>query len=147
MHGLYVHACVCSVLGSLYLKDLDGIGPVGVGVLPRLAIRQALSKHVQIENGVVFRVLDLTLKQFHDVQESLQRAADVYNYRRNKDKKQDVYLHHLLAFSEYCFSRNTVKRGIFLILMQQSALFCLLSATYSQDNHWNKMICTGNRLK
>lgn len=91
MHGccyiLYtgVFMCMCSrLLCSAYLKDLDGIGPVRVGVLPRFAIRQALGVHVQIEDGVVFWVLDLALKQLHDVQESLQGAADVHNCRQNK---------------------------------------------------------------
>lgn len=83
-----VSVCMCvRALCSLYLKDLDGIGPVRVGVLPRFAIRQALGIHVQIENGVVFWVLDLTLKQLHDVQESLQGAADVYDCRQNKSKR------------------------------------------------------------
>lgn len=102
-------ACVCSVLCSRYLEDLDGIEPVWVGVLPRFAICQALSKHIQIENGIVFRVLDLALEQFHDVQERLKGAADVHNCRQNKNKKQDVYLNYSLAFSEYCFSLNMVK--------------------------------------
>lgn len=62
-----------------YLKDVDGIGPFGVGVLPRPAIRQALGKHIQIEDGVVLRVLDLALKQLHDVQECVQGATDVHN--------------------------------------------------------------------
>ena len=88
-----VRACVCLVLCSPYLEDLDGIGPVWVGVLPRFAIGQALCKHVQIENGVVFGVLDLALKQLHDVQESVQWAADVHDCRqKNGNDKQDVCL-------------------------------------------------------
>lgn len=110
---VYVHACGCHVLCSRYLKDLDGIGPVRVGVLPRFAICQALCKHVQVENGVAFWVLDLGLKQFHDVQESLQRAADVYNCRQNKEGKKT----RCLSQSITCFFR------ILLILKQVKSLW------------------------
>lgn len=74
---------MCEVFVILYLKDCDGICPVWVGIFPGFAIHQAFSKHVQIKNGIVFRVLDLTLEQLHDGQESLERAADVHNYMEN----------------------------------------------------------------
>lgn len=75
-----------SVLCPLYLENLDGISPVRVGVLPRFAIRQAFSEHVQVEDGVVLWVLDLALKQFHDAQESVQGAAEVHDCRHNNNK-------------------------------------------------------------
>lgn len=74
------------VLCPLYLENLDGIRPVRVRVLPRFAIHQAFSKHVQVEDGIVFWVLDLALKQFHDAQESIQGTADVYDCRHNNSK-------------------------------------------------------------
>jgi len=64
-----------------YLKDLDGIGPFELGVLPRFTISQALCKHIQIEDSIVFRVLDLTLKLLHDDHECLQGPADIYDCR------------------------------------------------------------------
>lgn len=86
------HCVSVCVLRVFHLEDLDGIGPVGVGVLPRFPFGQALRKHVQIENSVVFWVLDLALKQFHDAEESLQGPADVHNCRENNNKT------HLLVF-------------------------------------------------
>lgn len=75
------------VLCILYLKDRDGICPVLIRILPGFAIHQAFSKNVEIEDGVVFGVLDFTLEQLHDVQERLKRAADVHNYRQNTNMK------------------------------------------------------------
>lgn len=69
-----------------YLKDVNGIGPVSVRVLPWFTICQTLSENIQVENGVVFRIRNLTLKQFHDVQESVQRATDVYDCGQKKKK-------------------------------------------------------------
>lgn len=70
------------------LEDLDGVGPVKVGPLPRFAISQAFRKLVQIEDGVVFRVLDLALKQLHDVQERLQGTADVNNCKQSSQEEE-----------------------------------------------------------
>lgn len=128
MHGsrCMLHVCVCAhaffrVLCSPYLEDLDGVGPVWVGVVPRFAIGQALCKHVQIENGVVLGVLDLALEQLHDVQESVQRAADVHDCRQKKGNgEQDVYLNMV--------ERLRIETRLFCILMQQSARFCRLSS-------------------
>lgn len=81
------------VLCSLYLKDLSEVDPVRVWGLPWCAIRQALTENIQIEDGIVFWVLDFTLEQFHDAQEGLQGAADVYNCRHNDNNKRDFYLY------------------------------------------------------
>lgn len=78
---------MCEVFCVVYLKDCDGICPVRVRILPGFALHQAFGKHIQIEDGVVFRVLDLTLEQLHDVQECLQRTADVYDYRKIQTSK------------------------------------------------------------
>lgn len=83
--GAYV--CVCAPC-MLYLEHLDGVDPVGVRVLPRFALREALGEHVQIEDDVVLRVGDLALKQLHDAQESLQGAADINNYKDNNREKR-----------------------------------------------------------
>lgn len=130
MHGsrCMLHVCVHAffrVLCSPYLEDLDGVGPVWVGVVPRFAIGQALCKHVQIENGVVLGVLDLALEQLHDVQESVQRAADVHDCRQKKGNgEQDVYLNMV--------ERLRIETRLFCILMQQSARFCRLSSHGTQ---------------
>lgn len=127
-------ACMCSgVLWSSYLEDLDWIRPVGV--LPRCAFRQALRKHVQVENGVVFWVLDLPLKQFHDVQERVQGPADVYNCRQ-KNNKQKSCLSHVI----YCLCIS-----IFLNLVHCDTLFCHLSDT-CRCRYQHKCICVEYRL-
>lgn len=124
LHAACVYVCAHAffrVLCSPYLEDLDGVGPVWVGVVPRFAIGQALCKHVQIENGVVLGVLDLALEQLHDVQESVQRAADVHDCRQKKGNgEQDVYLNMV--------ERLRIETWLFCILMQQSARFCRLSS-------------------
>lgn len=84
MNGLFKSAIM--TLCPPYLENLDGISPVRVGVLPRFAIRQAFSKHVQVEDGIIFWVLDLALKQFHDAHECVQGAADVYDCRHKKQQ-------------------------------------------------------------
>lgn len=127
LHAACVCVCACVFSCSVfaYLEDLDGVGPVWVGVVPRFAIGQALCKHVQIENGVVLGVLDLALEQLHDVQESVQRAADVHDCRQKKGNgEQDVYLNMV--------ERLRIETRLFCILMQQSARFCRLSSHGTQ---------------
>lgn len=64
-----------------YLKSADGISPVWILVLPWFSIRQTLGIHIQIEDGIVFWVVDLGLEQFHDVEESLKRSTEVNDCR------------------------------------------------------------------
>lgn len=74
--------CV-SVLTVLYLENLDGIKPVRVRVLPWFVIDQAFSKYIQVEDCIVFWVLDLNLEQLDDAQEGIQGTADIYDWRHN----------------------------------------------------------------
>lgn len=79
---------VC-VLRSSYLKDLSEIDPVRVRGLPRFAIGQALTENIQIEDGIVFWIVDFALEQLHDGQEGLQGAADVHDCRHKGRNTQE----------------------------------------------------------
>lgn len=109
------------------LEDLDGVGPVEVGLLPWFAIRQAFREHVQIEDGVVFWVLDLALEQLHDVQERVQGTADVNNCKQKRRRTR--------ALSPSEQSRLTPGSG------SKTALMMLLAFSFGHLNSVMLTVC------
>lgn len=86
-----------------YLKSADGISPVWILVLPWFSIRQTLGIHIQIEDGIVFWVVDLGLEQFHDVEESLKRSTEVNDCQRRRRRFLHCKISIFMVFTPYHF--------------------------------------------